>query len=532
MNKTENCIGKLYYGENCTQKCSDNDCKTCNRQGFCLTCYNNTLFGNYCNQTCDNCPNGQGCDINGKCLNETENCKEELFFGENCDQKCSDNNCKTCNRKGICLTCNTNTSFGEKCDKTCDLCPGEKGCNIIGKCLNETENCKGERYFGEKCDEKCSEKNCETCNRKGICLSCQKNTLYGETCNETCENCPESGCNITGFCVDTIHDCKNKSFYGEKCDKKCTEVFTDKCMECSRETGKCSLCYNEIYFGDNCEKPCGHCKNKMCNITNGECYDQICDHNYYNLPYCNESCPLNCAANTCNDNTGICVGCEDETYYGDKCDKHIKDNQTLENCTIVDQKGECKKCKSDQLYWTYCDRKCEGCDDGCNMKGICKNFNCTTGYYGHKCNDTCVCGTNKITSYCGKYSGRCLDCNFGYYDKNCNKTCHYKCRTELCCLIKDKLVRDSNDVLILETNYKYLNVYIEGKDYIVEIDYNNGFPLSLFNKDIDVQGKNFTSINYDFTNYKLKGYLYKDFHVTFNNTVENNYKDNSFDIDV
>ena len=120
LNKTAKCDNDSYTGANCSVLCSVQypNCKTCDRNNTCTSCYNQTFYGGDCNKSCDNCPGDPGfCDINGICLNETGICDNDSFTGANCSVLYSVQypNCKKCNRNNTCLSCFNQTFFGGDC---------------------------------------------------------------------------------------------------------------------------------------------------------------------------------------------------------------------------------------------------------------------------------------------------------------------------------------------------------------------------------------------------------------------------------
>ena len=64
-----------------------------------------------------------------------------------------DQKCKICNRNEDWTSCTKESYFGTNCKDECFICPG--GCNINGKCLNDTY-CIDDTFYVYDCDEPCS----------------------------------------------------------------------------------------------------------------------------------------------------------------------------------------------------------------------------------------------------------------------------------------------------------------------------------------------------------------------------------------
>ena len=517
----DTCRDDEYYGELCEKRCNETrpNCEKCNKiDGICTVCTNNMFWYKNCEKSCFNCIGG--CNItDGFCTNTT-NCKDDEYYGELCEKRCNETrpNCEKCNKKdGICIKCSNDNYWDNNCS-TLSYCPN--GCYVNGICFDQDENCKDTRFYGERCNTSCFNitKNCSTCNRNKTCISCLDNKSQGNKCSEPCGHCFGGTCQIDGTCLNQ-DKCENDFYYGVKCKEKCTF--------CSEEFG-CFI-------------------NKTC--KNG------CSWNFYSPPYCNLSCEENCNEGKCYDN-GTCLGCTDEHFYGNFCNETVRDNLT--NCETAVQDGSyCKKCENDthygdlcenecsigcknthnetgdkicekdggycvgcesEYFGSRCDEICHGCQGGCDDQGYCNEFKCVEGKYGLKCDENCTCELNSKDMECGKFAGECSNCNYGYFGKKCNNQCHYKCKTALCCIFKDEKSKPKTKI---KTNYNSIIVTYNNTNYTVEIDYNYGYPLSLFISgncptikktgiNLGEFGENKIVHNIDFTNYAIKAHLFKN----------------------
>ena len=526
INQNDNCLDEQLFGPSCNKTC--NDCKSCDRGGNCTTCNNSFIYGKKCSEKCENCPDG-GCDINGICINKTENCKGDLYYGENCTINCNNTkrNCNTCKRTGECLSCKNEEYFGIDCDKSCKRCYDGK-CNFNGTCKDNTK-CANETYYGKSCENTCDA--CSPngkCNMDGICERCNNESFYGDKCQYNCiEKCFENKCNFTGFC-ENKDKCAKKDLYGEKCNQSCA----DKCFDSAcKINGDCEIsCSSTFYNFPSCNKNCSSkCKGSNCEDLNGKCIN--CEDEHYYGDFCNLTVGsgdlINCSK-AIQDGTK-CIECKDNATYGNKCENECSkgcQDKTKDGRSMCKLDGACEGCLV-EYFGKYCTEKCLGCGDkGCDDQGYCKEFKCIEGKYGLKCDGNCDCGTNSNTLECGKFSRECLNCKFGYYGTSCEKRCDYKCKTGLCCLSEEK---ELNTKLKIPTDYKYLNVIVNNKTYVVEIDYNYGFPLTLFGTlkestnctniqtDIfDMKVEEVASSDYEFTNYYTTGILYKNYEIQLN----------------
>ena len=562
---TTPCENPEYTEDTCSVLCKDihTNCKECHRNNTCTSCINKEFFGDACDESCENCPGF--CDINGICENKKDDCDNTEYTGDTCSVLCKDihSNCHTCHRNNTCTSCINREFFGDACDESCKNCPGS--CDINGICENKIDDCDNTEYTGDDCSVLCKDihPNCNTCHRNNTCTSCINKEFFGEACDESCENCPGI-CDINGICENKKDDCDDNTLTGIKCDELCSKNVSN-CYKCNREN-ICSECINRTKFGPDCNTSCGFCPgNKLCDI-NGNCDDQTsvctndlytgancsvlcssvskclrCDRNQHCLECidkefygnnCSNSC-ANCPPGGCDIN-GICVDdkslCDDDTLTGPSCDYPCFDLHKDGFCKRCTREGKCTECSNIRYHGENCSLGCEDCSDtGCNIQGYCREFKCENSTYGLGCEHQCTCGSNSDDTDCGKFGGQCLSCKFGYYGKTCQDQCYYKCQTELCCIFKkDKI--DSK--LEIKTNYKYIYIDINGTLGKFEIDYNYGFPLTIFNYSTYYEPschastiKNLTynesrkrdSYEMNFTNYYVNASIFNDQVIKINN---------------
>ena len=585
-NKIDLCTDEHYTGENCSVLCNSSHtyCNTCDRGGFCFNCTNITKFGPYCEDSCERCPNlikfeslevtseDQAlCFMNGTCKNQIDVCKDKMFTGETCNEKCDEinkkTNCLECDRKNICSKCKNESFFGINCTQECNNCPGEPGeCDVSGDCKDLDTKCKNSIYTGNNCSVLCNKtinENCHECDRKGNCTDCLNKIYTGNNCNVLCnetinENCHE--CDINGTCFD----CFNKTKFGNKCNDLCNKTIDENCHECDIN-GICLDCFNKIYTGNKCNDLCNETINENCHECDikGNCLDCFNKTKFGNK--CNNLCieKINENCYEC-DMEGNCLDCLNKTKFGNKCNISCsncpieKDDQRLchINGSCYNQKdicyddtktGEfcdeaCSNISNTSKYCKTCNRekKCTSCTDlkhsgddclneckecgeeGCNIKGYCKEFKCANASYGLGCDKNCSCKSNSNDETCGKFRGQCSSCKFGYFGNNCTNSCDFKCQTELCCIFKE-YKNDNFTRLKVTTSYKTIEIKIGGKPYTFEIDYNYGFPLTIFNNKttLDYCGDNIEKIDYGdyssteefherFTNYDILSYFKND----------------------
>ena len=92
-------------GDKCETPCSDGhpNCESCSRNGICKTCSENKFKGDYCEESCSNCPGGT-CYANGTCSDPSSNCEGETTKGDKCETPCTEphTHCEKCSRDGTC----------------------------------------------------------------------------------------------------------------------------------------------------------------------------------------------------------------------------------------------------------------------------------------------------------------------------------------------------------------------------------------------------------------------------------------------
>ena len=570
----EDCVNNSYTGANCSKFCyflyPKKNCETCHRNNKCISCFDEEYYGDTCEDSCFNCPSE--CYNNGICKDNTTNCKNNSFTGPKCTDKCWNlvPNCKSCTRNNTCFECINRTFYGFECDIPCPYCPGNGLCQNDGRCDNQDSKCSDDTYTGEKCDKKCSEevKNCLTCNRDNICTECINRTSYGIKCDIPCGYCPGEGlCLLNGTCDDQISNCANDSYTGPFCNQTCSSLH-ENCKRCDRN-GKCLECIDEKFYGDTCNQSCANCPG-FCHI-NGSCVNSTelcidskftgdkcddpcvgindncfrCDRNYSCIEcgnkkmygnYCNKSCdkcPDECHIDgVCNDTQTPCLI---DTYTGEKCDELCID-KINKNCKRCSRKLECIECIDKRYHGVNCTEGCPYCSEtGCNVQGYCSEFKCQNSTYGLGCTTHCTCDSNSDNSDCGKFGGQCLNCKFGYFGKSCEESCYYKCQTELCCILKSSKNKIESK-LNIKTNYRYIDIEVGGIKKKFLIDYNYGYPLTLFNTKTqtpECDTSMFDKIDYsrevqrgtylqNFTNFLINSTLYNNETIKINGiTVKN-----------
>ena len=568
------CENDSFTGDKCLELCSEKypNCKTCDRNNTCISCFNQSFYGDKCLDSCSNCPGNEKCDINGTCIDQIKNCINDSYTGRNCWVLCSEKypNCKRCDRNNTCSSCFKDLFFGDNCTFSCGECPGKGTCDINGTCYEQKENCKNDSFTGDKCLELCSAKiqNCKTCDRNNTCTSCFNETFYGDKCNKSCDNCPVNRtCYINGTCHDSNTNCFNESYTGHNCSILCSGLFRN-CTTCDRNN-KCLQCINNYIYGDHCENECFNCPGNGTCKMNGDCSNPTddCVDNTYTGTNCQVKCNSIINKSNCKNCTrkGKCINCFKEKYYGDDCADSCYNcpgncsmngtcedgsslcenaslsgpgcnisckDRTSENCKRCDRNFKCIECTERKYHGEDCNSSCINCSEtGCNIQGYCHDFNCYHSTYGLGCNKSCTCDENSNDGDCGKFGGQCLNCKFGYFGKYCNESCHYKCQTALCCLFKDsKFNVDSK--FEIKTNYKYIEIEFKNFSGWFEIDYNYGYPLTLFTNKTELNDicdvSNFELLNYEekeqkdsyvqyFTNYAINSTLYKNENITIKN---------------
>ena len=150
---------------------------------------------------------------------------------------------------------------------------------------------------------------------------------------------------------------------------------------------------------------------------------------------------------------------------------------------------------------------------------------CPEGKYGQNCTLDCECNKWSSSNFCSKAAGRCLDCKFGHYGTNCKLRCYPTCKTNLCCAIKSSNFTESKYKLNIKNSF--VNIKLKDKTLKIFVDYNVGYPLSIFNKTTDIHLENATDDEihtYPFTIYKqigndckITGKKYENYKIKFLN---------------
>jgi hypothetical protein len=237
------CNNQSYFGEYCRDECSNKtiNCRECFKvNGTCTQCEKN-FYKQDCTGDCSLCPNGN-CSMDGNCKDQINDCEGNTKKGDKCDIDCSEGTsdyCEKCKRNGTCTVCKGGNFWGDSCEKPCsDHCP-DNFCMPDGNCTNQNDNCYNNLTFEEYCLKPCNEShnNCETCDRKGNCLSCLGNNTYGSDCEGSCENCPDRLCEFNGTCLNQKDDCYESLYIGPDCNETCSTI-NESCATCARN-GTC-----------------------------------------------------------------------------------------------------------------------------------------------------------------------------------------------------------------------------------------------------------------------------------------------------
>ena len=142
--------------------------------------------------------------------------------------------------------------------------------------------------------------------------------------------------------------------------------------------------------------------------------------------------------------------------------------------------------------------------------------NCPEGKYGENCEKNCSCTEWSTSNNCSIIEGRCLDCKFGHFGPNCGSRCYPTCKTNLCCEIKSKDFKESNNILAIKNSILHLE--IENKTLNISVDFNVGHPLTIFYDTAKINLKNGSVKDYEYiyTKYpKVKGKKYENNNVKF-----------------
>ena len=146
------------------------------------------------------------------------------------------------------------------------------------------------------------------------------------------------------------------------------------------------------------------------------------------------------------------------------------------------------------------------------------NILCPEGKYGQDCSFNCSCDKWSTSNSCSKLEGRCLDCKFGKYGKNCESECYPECKSYLCCAIKSSDFKESNFKLNIKKSI--MNIQINGVNLNISVDYNIGYPLSIFKKSTKIDLGKMTDgkiYSYSFSKYKVSGKIYENNKIKFLN---------------
>ena len=145
---------------------------------------------------------------------------------------------------------------------------------------------------------------------------------------------------------------------------------------------------------------------------------------------------------------------------------------------------------------------------------------CPNGFYGLNCNQTCKCDKWSSSRKCSKNEGRCLECHFGHFGQDCNNICKPKCKTNLCCAIEDE--KHENPKKTITSNLSILKITIYTKELNILVDYNVGYPLTIFNKAITEKDLPYPDTKkketYIYTNYIISGQEYQNNIITIKDT--------------
>ncbi|XP_052761963.1 platelet endothelial aggregation receptor 1-like [Mya arenaria] len=399
--------------------------------------------------TCQCCKDGYHpkCSSRGYCNN---GCKVG-YYGENCNYKCTSQNCLRCRRKygHYCLKCTTgyylnnhncyecgpqckscasngcktcyDGYWGKTCDENCaQICascrksngycisckPGyyfhHSKCTTCGiHCLVcDTRGCTSchDGYWGSSCDGNCSQ-NCALCSKSnGYCLSCDSGYYlhHGKctTCGTHCAVCGQRGCT-------SCHD----GYWGRSCDENCAQ----NCSLCSKSDGYCLSCASGYYLYyrkcTNCGTHCAACGSRGC----------ISCHDGYWGSSCDKNCAQNCAS--CSKSDGYCLSCRPGHYLNNTlcyaCGTH---------CSSCESTG-CQAC-----YYGYWGKACSySCEERCReskceqTNGYC--LSCVPGYWGNKCEYSC----SQYCFACNKSNGECISCENRNWESTCDSSCQQRC---------------------------------------------------------------------------------------------------------
>ena len=167
---------------------------------------------------------------------------------------------------------------------------------------------------------------------------------------------------------------------------------------------------------------------------------------------------------------------------GNKCDKN---------------NGSCYACE-EGYFDNTCERKCEGCLNGCGMhSGMCNDFKCKDGYYNVKyCNS--ICSDKCVNGLCNAYNGECLACPVDdngnkQWGVDCALTCSTKCdddnRVDCCYAWSDDASNKTKTITLAlnrfepsTSHYLYMNITIGSMNITLTtlVDFDSNSPLVVF----------------------------------------------------
>ena len=384
-----------YFGPKCTSKCPVNAtgsiCSGLSR-GF-----------------CDSGPSGTGlCQCKGG------------YGGFACDEQCPGGVASPCGGHGVCTqntspptcACFHDPIRGHWGGSNCSVCDGvHTGAQCIQRCAGTTVACNGRGICAQTqtgstclcepgfCGRACEYASCNSCDAGyfgSACTGVCPGTTFVGTLAYTCSShgvCSE-GREGTGECM-----CRD-GYFGVDCSNRCPTTTTSACSGngvCDVVSGTCRC--NATWSGAACSATCPVYNGRMCN-DNGMCSDGV-----------NGTGLCNCFGGF----TGAACNQECPGGYLNPCSNH----------GTCQADGTCL-CQSDDTQGHWASDDCSVCD---------------TGYFGKKCNGTCVQAGGIMCAGHGECSLelKCLcqastldgfwaqpDCQFcqpGYFGSRCEKEC-------------------------------------------------------------------------------------------------------------
>ena len=482
------CLSCAYgwSGRFCDKKCPDKGGVVCSGHGTCMDgiCYCDTAPTPYCSDACE--------------LKGYSQCSLYIcpagYYGSSCTTECLGGAANPCSGHGRCnagtkgdgsCTCLTGYASAD-CSIVCDggalfPCSGTRGtCDeLTGKCTCKTG------FATYDCSVECSGGAGSACSSHGTChdgslgdgtCSCESG-YTGSDCSIECKGGAANPCSSHGVCL-TDGSCKcfsnniNGHWQGVQCDK-CESQYSgahclNPCIHGTSVLGECKC--NPGYANQNCTLECagyvsagyqlvcaGH---GVCNDGNkgdGLC---TCAAGYVGS-FCNLQCPGIVSSQPCSGHgqcdtiTSKCL-CTDTTaghwagtacavcaegWFGAACDATCP--SSLPHPTLCSGHGECDpqrvQCNCFQNstfgfwdgfdcqdcttgYWgTKCEKECQGgackpcsghgsCFDGWCSEGVCESWR-----------GTCNCTENSVDGF---WAGtNCDACSSGYYSSLCTSEC-------------------------------------------------------------------------------------------------------------